>query len=152
VDLVPSFGAEGSSAAPSTEGTLLPTGTATTSANCFVPNWPLDPDFPVVLRLLVRLIVVLAELPLFLAVMVATWLPSTATVEAVKVVDVALAGTVTDAGIVRAERLELNVTMAPFVEARWLRFTVQVLEELGPRLVGLHDIEETSPGGTSATV
>jgi hypothetical protein len=84
--------------------------------------------------------------------MVATWLPSTAAVEAVKVADVALAGTVTDAGIVRAERLELNVTMTPFVEARWLRITVQVLEELGPRLVGLHDIEETSPGATSATV
>jgi hypothetical protein len=61
--------------------------------------------------------------------MVATWLPSTAAVEAVKVADVALAGTLTDAGIVSAERFELNLTMTPLVEAGWLRTSVQVLEE-----------------------
>jgi hypothetical protein len=84
--------------------------------------------------------------------MIAAWLPATAPVEAVKVADVALAGTVTDAGTVRAERLELNVTMTPFVEAGWQRITVQALEELGPRLVGLHESAETDTGATSETV
>jgi len=84
--------------------------------------------------------------------MVATWLQSIASVEAAKVVDVALAGTITDAGTVRADRLELKVTMTPFVAAGWPRLTVQVLEDLGPRLVGLHDSEETSPEATRLTV
>jgi hypothetical protein len=84
--------------------------------------------------------------------MVATWLSSTAAVEAVNVADVALPGTVTDAGTVRAERLEFNVRMTPFVEAGWLTITLQVLEERGPRLVGLHESEETSPEATRLTV
>jgi hypothetical protein len=84
--------------------------------------------------------------------MVATSLHSTAAVEAVKVADVALAGTLTDAGTVRAKRLEPKVTITPFVDADWLRITVQVLEELGPRLVGLHESEETSQEATRLTV
>lgn len=91
-----------------------------------------------------RLMVVFSEMPLYLAVMVSTWLPPKVPVDAIKVAAVALAGAATVAGTVRTERLEVNVTMAPLVGAGRLRVTVQVLEELGPRLVGLHDTEDTS--------
>jgi hypothetical protein len=111
---------------------LVPTGRAITSANCFDPTWPPDVDLPVVLRLAVRIIHVDTELPLYLAVMAAIWVSCTIAAEAVKVADVAPAGTVTAAGTVRAERLALSVTTPPFVGPGWLRITVQVPEELGP--------------------
>jgi hypothetical protein len=40
------------------------------------------------------------------------------------------------------------VTVAPPVGAAWVRVTVQVLEEFGPRLVGLQASEETSTDAT----
>jgi hypothetical protein len=59
-----------------------------------------------------------------------------------KVPEVAAAATVTDAGTVRVELVFDNATLAPPLGAGWVKLTVQVLEELDPRLVGLHDSEE----------
>jgi len=67
-----------------------------------------------------------------------------ATVMAVKVADMAAAATVTDAGTVSVGLVLDRVTMAPPVGAAWVRVMVQVLEELGPTLVGLQAREETS--------
>ena len=67
-----------------------------------------------------------------------------AAVVALKVAEVAAAATVTDAGAVRVALVLVRVTAAPPVGAAWVRVTVQVLEELAPRLVGLQASEETS--------
>jgi hypothetical protein len=69
-------------------------------------------------------------------------------VVALKVAVVAAAATVTDAGTVRVELVLVKVTEAPPVGAAWVRVTVQVLEEFGPRLVGLQASEETSTDAT----
>ena len=69
-------------------------------------------------------------------------LPMVAVV-ALKVAVVAAAATLTDAGTVSEELVLLSATVAPPVGAAWDRVTVQGLEELGPRLVGLHASEET---------
>jgi hypothetical protein len=69
-------------------------------------------------------------------------------VVALKVAVVAAAATVTDAGTVSVELVLVRVTEAPPVGAAWVRVTVQVLEEFGPRLVGLQASEETSAGAT----
>ena len=45
-----------------------------------------------------------------------------------------------------------SATLAPPLGAGWVRVTVQVLEEFGPRLVGLHASEDTSTGATRLTV
>jgi len=73
-------------------------------------------------------------------------------VVALKVAVVAAAATVTDAGTVRVELVLVKVTVAPPVGAAWVRVTVQVLEEFGPRLVGLQASEETSAGATRLMV
>ena len=70
----------------------------------------------------------------------------------VKVAEMAEAATVTDVGVVNAALLSDNVTLAPPVGATWVRVTVQVLEELWPMLVGLHDSAETRTGATRLTV
>ena len=67
-----------------------------------------------------------------------------AAVVALKVAVMAAAATVTDAGAVRVALVLVRVTAAPPVGAAWVRVTVQVVEELGPRLVGLQASEETS--------
>jgi hypothetical protein len=67
-----------------------------------------------------------------------------AAVVALKFADVVPAVTVTDAGTVRLELLLIRVTAAPPVGAAWVRVTVQAVEELGPRLVGLQATVETS--------
>jgi hypothetical protein len=67
-----------------------------------------------------------------------------AAVVALKVAEVAAAATVTAAGTVRVALVLVRVMAAPPVGAAWVRVTVQVLEELGPRLVGLQTSEETS--------
>ena len=67
-----------------------------------------------------------------------------AAVVALKVAVMAAAPTVTEAGAVRVALVLVRVTRAPPVGAAWVRVTVQVLEELGPRLVGLQASEETS--------
>src|SRR5580700_3805630 len=64
-----------------------------------------------------------------------------AEVVALKVADMAAAATVTDAGTVRVALLLVRTTEAPPVGAAWDRVTVQVLVELGPRLVGLQASE-----------
>jgi len=68
----------------------------------------------------------------------------TAAVVALKVADRAAAATVTDAGTVSVALVLVRVTAAPPVGAGWVRVTMQVLEELGPRVVGLQASEETS--------
>ena len=73
-------------------------------------------------------------------------------VVAVKVAEVAAAATVTDAGTVKVELVFDRVTLAPPAGAAWVRVTVQVLEELWPRLVGLQDRVETVTGATRLTV
>ena len=61
----------------------------------------------------------------------------------VKVPVVAPAPTVAEAGVVSRVELVLDrVMIAPPVGAALVRATVQVLEELGPRLVGLQASEE----------
>ena len=67
---------------------------------------------------------------------------------ALKVPDVAAGATATDAGTVRVALVVVRVTVAPPAGAGWVRVTVQVLEELGPKLVGLQTSEETSTGAT----
>ena len=68
----------------------------------------------------------------------------TAVLVALKVAEVAAAATVTDAGAVSVALVLVRVTVAPPVGAPWVRVTVQVLEELGPRLAGLQASDETS--------
>jgi hypothetical protein len=67
-----------------------------------------------------------------------------AAVTITKVADVAPAGTVTDVGTVSVELVLVKVTVAPPEGAAWVRVTVQVAEEMGPRLTELQTSEETS--------
>ena len=75
-----------------------------------------------------------------------------AAVVALKVADMAAAATVTEAGTVRVALVLVRVTVAPPVGAGWVRVTVQELEELGPRLVGVQASVETSTGATRLMV
>ena len=75
-----------------------------------------------------------------------------ATVVALKLADMAAPATMTDAGTVRVGLALVRVTVAPAVGAGWVRVTVQTLEELGPRLVGLQVSVETSTGATRVMV
>ena len=65
------------------------------------------------------------------------------------VAELAAAATVTDAGTVSVALLFDRVTIAPPVGAALLRLTVQVLEALGPRLVGLQASAEMSTGAAT---
>ena len=71
-------------------------------------------------------------------------MPPMAAVVALKVAEVAAPATVTDARTVRVALVLVRVTVAPPVGAGCVNVTVQALEELGPRLVGLQASEETS--------
>jgi len=93
-----------------------------------------------------------ALLPFSDAVTVAVWLLLTLAVVALNAAEVAPPTTVTDAGTVRAELLLDRLRPAPPVGAAWVKDTVQVLEELGPRLVGLHANDDTSTGATRLTL
>ena len=73
-----------------------------------------------------RLTVVLAELPLYVAVRVALWSLPMVAVVTLKLTDVAAAATLTDAGAVRVKSVLDRVTVAPPVGAALLRVTVQV--------------------------
>jgi hypothetical protein len=99
-----------------------------------------------------RLTMVLAELPLYVAVVVVFWSPLMAAVVALKLTEVAAAAAVTDAGTVRAELVSDRVTIAPPAGAALVNVIVQVLEELGPRLAGLQASEETRTEATRLTV
>ena len=78
-------------------------------------------------------------------------LPTVAVV-ALKLAEPAAAATVTDAGTVSVALLFDRVTIAPPVGAALLRLTVQVLEELGPRLAGLQASAVTNTGATRLTL
>ena len=67
-----------------------------------------------------------------------------AVVAALKVAVRAVAATVTDAGMVRVTLVLASVTVTPPVGAARVRVTVQTLDEVGPRLVGLQASDETS--------
>jgi hypothetical protein len=71
-----------------------------------------------------------------------------AVVVALKVAAVAAAATVTDAGTVSVGLVLERVTVAPPAGAAVLRVTVQVLDALGPRLVGAQASAETVTGAT----
>jgi hypothetical protein len=73
-------------------------------------------------------------------------------VVALKLADVAAGATATDAGTVRVALVLVRVTVAPPAGAGWVRVTVQVLDEFGPRLVGLQASEDTSTGATRLMV
>jgi hypothetical protein len=85
---------------------------------------------------------VIVELELLLIVPVVT----------VKVAEVAAAATVTDAGTVRVALVFDKVTLAPPVGAALVSVTVQVLDALDPRLLGLHDTAETNTAAVRFTV
>ena len=87
-----------------------------------------------------------------MAVRVALELLLMVAVVALNVAEVAAAATVTEAGTVRVELVFDSATLAPPLGAGWVSVTVQVLEEFGPRLVGLHASEDTSTGATRLTV
>ncbi|MGO9527003.1 MAG: hypothetical protein ACLP0A_05465, partial [Verrucomicrobiia bacterium] len=74
----------------------------------------------------------LPELAPRVAVTVADWALETVLVDTPKVAEVAVAGTVTDAGTVSAVLVLVRGTMVPPVGAAWLRVTVQVVDELAP--------------------
>ena len=96
--------------------------------------------------------VVLAELPLYAAVTVA--LPSLAklAVVAAKMLVVAAAATVMEAGTERFAFVFVIVTIAPPAGAALVRVTTQLLDEFAPRLAGLQTNEETRTGATRLTV
>jgi len=95
---------------------------------------------------------VLAELPLYVAVRVALELLAIVVVVALKLADMAAAATVTDVGTLRVALVFVRVTLAPPAGAGLLIVTAQVLDELGPRLIGLQNSDETSIGATRLTV
>ena len=95
-----------------------------------------------------RLTLAVAELLLELAVIVAFELLLIVAVVALNVAEVAAAAAVTEAGTVSVELLFDKLMLAPPVGAAWVKVTVQVLEEFGPRLVGLHANDETRTGAT----
>jgi hypothetical protein len=84
--------------------------------------------------------------------MVALELLAMAAVDTVKFADVAAAATVMDGVTVSFELLFERVTSAPPAGAGWVSVTVQVLEELAPRLAGLHVSDETSTEPVRLTV
>ncbi len=86
------------------------------------------------------------------AVMVALWLPLKAPAVAVNVAEVAVAPTVTDPGTLRIPLLLERLTLAPPAGAAWESVTVQELDVLGPKLVGLHASEETTTAASRLTV
>ena len=75
-----------------------------------------------------------------------------AAVVALNVAVRAAAATVTEAGAVRVVLVLVSVTAAPPVGAACVSVTVQALEELGPRLVGLQTREEISTGAVRLMV
>ncbi|MEI9972366.1 MAG: hypothetical protein WDO73_10135 [Ignavibacteriota bacterium] len=76
----------------------------------------------------------------------------TVVVVTLKVLEVVAAATVTDAGTVRVELVFVKVTLAPPAGAACVRVTVQVLDEFGPRLLGLQDNADTITAAVRFTV
>jgi hypothetical protein len=69
-----------------------------------------------------------------------------------KVAVVAPAATPTEVGVVSSVLLSERATLAPPVRAALVKLTVQVLEALGPRLLGVQASDDTSTGATRLTV
>ena len=70
----------------------------------------------------------------------------------VNTLEVEPAATVTDSGAVSTLLTVVRATMAPPAGATLVRVTVQVLDVLGPRLVGLQARDDTRTGATRVTV
>jgi hypothetical protein len=100
----------------------------------------------------VRFTVVLAVLPLYVAVRFALELLATEDVVALNVAEDAVAATVTDPGTVRTLLLLEIVTPAPPAGAGLVRVTVHVLEPLAPRLAGVQARDETATGAMRFSV
>ena len=98
-----------------------------------------------------RLMVVFAELPLYVAVMVALELAPTVAVVTVNVAEVAAAATVTEEGTVSVALVFDKVMPIPPAGAACVTVTVQVLEEFAPIVAGVQDSEETDSGPTRVT-
>jgi hypothetical protein len=75
-----------------------------------------------------------------------------AEVVALKVAVVAPAATLTEVGVVSTVLLSERATLAPPVGAALVKVTVQVLEALGPRLLGVQAKADTSTGATRLTI
>ncbi len=76
----------------------------------------------------------------------------TVVVETLNVPVVTPAATVIDAGTVNTAFVFVNVTNAPPAGAAFVNVTVHVLDPFAPRLVGLHESEETSTAADRFTV
>ena len=98
-----------------------------------------------------RLMVVFAELPLYVAAMVALELAPTAAVVTVNVAEVAAAATVTEGGTVKFALVFDRVMLIPPLGAACVTVTVQVLEEFAPIVAGVQDSKETDSGPTRVT-
>jgi hypothetical protein len=68
-----------------------------------------------------------------------------------KVAQLAAAATATDFGTVRAELLLAGVTLTPPLGAEPESVTVQVAEDFGPKLVGVHTSEDNTTEATRLT-
>jgi hypothetical protein len=99
-----------------------------------------------------RLKVVLWEAPFRTAVIVADWVVVMLPAVALKVVEVLLAGTVTDAGTVSAALLLESPTVLPPAGAASFKLIVHVLAAPELTLVGLHDRAVTTAGSTKLRV
>jgi hypothetical protein len=98
-------------------------------------------------------VTVAVVLPLSVAVRVTVCELDTVPAVAVNIAEVAVAGTVTDAGTGSAVVLfEASVTVLPPVGAGKVRVTVHVVEPPGLRLVGLQTSDETAGFGVTVTV
>ena len=86
------------------------------------------------------------------AVMVAVSFDVKVPTLAVKVAEELAAGTLTEAGTIREKLLSESETVVPPEGAAADNVTVQVLVELGPRLVGLQFSVETSIDATRLTL
>jgi hypothetical protein len=92
-----------------------------------------------------------AELPLSDVVTVAVWLDFTVPAVAVKLAEVAPAGTVTEAGTDRAELLDESVTVAPPAGAACDSVTAQVEVPPEVTVVGVHCAASVVDPGATAT-
>jgi hypothetical protein len=99
-----------------------------------------------------RLKATLFEPPFNVALTVAGWLVLNVLVVALKVAEVDPAATTTEPGVVSVALLLDKGTVAPPVGAALLKEMVQVLEALGPKVVGLQASEDTATGDTRLTL
>ncbi len=99
-----------------------------------------------------RFTVVFAELLLYVAVIVELESLETVVVVTLNVPAVTPAATVIDAGTVSTPFVFVNVTSAPPAGATFVNVTVHVLDPFCPKLLGLHDTDDTSTAADRVTV